>query len=85
MLVNGNAGHERLHQCETEAAIDSFPVGQSPLAVVLDYDCHRVLVESTVDEDMVEMFFEEWWPEDDECQRTYTTPRRCTNCRYCSW
>ena len=28
----------------------------------------------------VEMFFEEWWPEDDECQRTYTTPRRCTHC-----
>jgi hypothetical protein len=28
----------------------------------------------------VEMFFEEWWPEDDVCQRTYTTPRRCTNC-----
>jgi hypothetical protein len=26
------------------------------------------------------MFFEEWWPEDDVCQRTYTTPRRCTNC-----
>lgn len=28
----------------------------------------------------VEMFFEEWWPEDDECLRTYTTPRRCTRC-----
>ena len=27
-----------------------------------------------------EMFFEEWWPEDDECVRTYTTPRRCTRC-----
>ena len=28
----------------------------------------------------VEMFFEEWWPEDDECVRTYSTPRRCTRC-----
>ena len=28
----------------------------------------------------VEMIFEEWWPEEDECQRTYTTPRRCTHC-----
>jgi hypothetical protein len=28
----------------------------------------------------VDMFFEEWWPEDDECVRTYSTPRRCTSC-----
>ena len=28
----------------------------------------------------VEMFFEEWWPEDDACVRTYSTPRRCTRC-----
>jgi hypothetical protein len=28
----------------------------------------------------IEMFFEEWRPEDDECVRTYSTPRRCTNC-----
>ena len=28
----------------------------------------------------VEMFFEEWWPEDDECVRTYSTARRCTRC-----
>ena len=28
----------------------------------------------------VETFFEEWWPEDDECVRTYSTPRRCTRC-----
>ena len=27
-----------------------------------------------------EMYFEEWWPEDDECLRTYCTPRRCSRC-----
>jgi hypothetical protein len=28
----------------------------------------------------VEMFFEEWWPEDDECIRTYTPAKRCPKC-----
>ncbi len=27
-----------------------------------------------------EMFFEEWWPEDDECLRTYSPARRCSRC-----
>ena len=27
-----------------------------------------------------EMFFEEWWPEDDECLRTYSPAKRCSNC-----
>ena len=28
----------------------------------------------------VEMFFEEWWPDEDECMRTYTPAKRCPNC-----
>lgn len=28
----------------------------------------------------VEMFFEEWWPEDDECVRTYSPAKRCPTC-----
>jgi len=28
----------------------------------------------------VEMFFEEWWPEDDECLRTYSPAKRCPTC-----
>ncbi|MBI3550266.1 MAG: hypothetical protein HY078_14600 [Elusimicrobia bacterium] len=28
----------------------------------------------------VEMFFEEWWPEDNECVRTYTPAKRCPTC-----
>ncbi|MFH1725497.1 MAG: hypothetical protein ABII00_12880 [Elusimicrobiota bacterium] len=28
----------------------------------------------------VGMYFEEWWPEDDECVRTYTSARRCPTC-----
>ena len=27
-----------------------------------------------------DMFFEEWWPEDDECMRTYTPAKRCSGC-----
>ena len=27
-----------------------------------------------------EMFFEEWWPEDDECLRTYSPAKRCSGC-----
>ena len=27
-----------------------------------------------------EMYFEEWWPEDDECVRTYGPPKRCSGC-----
>lgn len=27
-----------------------------------------------------DMFFEEWWPEDDECVRTYSPAKRCTHC-----
>ena len=27
-----------------------------------------------------DMYFEEWWPEDDECLRTYSPARRCTTC-----
>ena len=27
-----------------------------------------------------EMFFEEWWPEDCECVRTYSPARRCPQC-----
>jgi len=28
----------------------------------------------------VEMFFEEYWPEDDECVRTYCPAKRCPKC-----
>lgn len=28
----------------------------------------------------VEMFFEEWWPEEDECLRTYSPAKRCPTC-----
>src|SRR5580700_10336643 len=28
----------------------------------------------------VALYFEEWWPQDDECVRTYCTPKRCTQC-----
>ena len=28
----------------------------------------------------VEMFFEEWWPEEEECVRTYSPAKRCTQC-----
>ncbi len=27
-----------------------------------------------------EMFFEEWWPRDEECLRTYFPARRCSRC-----
>jgi len=27
-----------------------------------------------------EMFFDEWWPEDDECLRTYSPAKRCMSC-----
>mgnify|MGYP001591873753 CR=1 FL=1 len=27
-----------------------------------------------------DMFFEEWWPEDDECVRTYSPAKRCSHC-----
>ncbi len=27
-----------------------------------------------------DMFFEEWWPEDDECIRTYSPAKRCGSC-----
>jgi len=27
-----------------------------------------------------EMFFEEWWPEEDECVRTYSPAKRCSRC-----
>lgn len=27
-----------------------------------------------------EMFFEEWWPEEDECLRTYGPAKRCSGC-----
>ena len=27
-----------------------------------------------------DMFFEEWWPEDDECLRTYSPAKRCPSC-----
>ncbi len=27
-----------------------------------------------------EMFFDEWWPEDDECLRTYSPAKRCSHC-----
>ena len=26
------------------------------------------------------MFFEEWWPEEDECVRTYSPAKRCSCC-----
>ena len=28
----------------------------------------------------VDMFFEEWWPEEDECVRTYSPAKRCPAC-----
>ena len=28
----------------------------------------------------VPMFFEEWWPEEDECLRTYSPARHCGGC-----
>jgi hypothetical protein len=28
----------------------------------------------------VEMYFEEWWPEEDECVRTYSPAKRCPGC-----
>lgn len=28
----------------------------------------------------VQMYFEEWWPEDDECVRTYSPAKRCPTC-----
>ena len=28
----------------------------------------------------VGMFFEEWWPEEDECIRTYSPAKRCPKC-----
>ncbi|MFC1680086.1 hypothetical protein ACFL2T_07765 [Elusimicrobiota bacterium] len=28
----------------------------------------------------VEMYFEEWWPEDDMCVRTYSPAKRCPAC-----
>jgi len=28
----------------------------------------------------VDMNFEEWWPTDDECVRTYTPAKRCPQC-----
>ncbi|MEK7747202.1 MAG: hypothetical protein AAB576_11100 [Elusimicrobiota bacterium] len=28
----------------------------------------------------VDMFFEEWWPDEEECMRTYTPAKRCPNC-----
>lgn len=28
----------------------------------------------------VEMFFEEWWPSDEECVRTYTPAKKCPYC-----
>lgn len=27
-----------------------------------------------------EMFFEEWWPREDECLRTYSPAKRCSSC-----
>ncbi len=27
-----------------------------------------------------EMYFEEWWPEEEECVRTYSPARRCSRC-----
>ena len=27
-----------------------------------------------------DMFFDEWWPEDDECLRTYSPAKRCSHC-----
>lgn len=27
-----------------------------------------------------DMFFDEWWPEDDECLRTYSPAKRCQGC-----
>lgn len=27
-----------------------------------------------------DMYFEEWWPEDDECLRTYSPAKRCPSC-----
>ncbi|MBI5631422.1 MAG: hypothetical protein HY921_11125 [Elusimicrobia bacterium] len=27
-----------------------------------------------------DMFFEEWWPEEDECLRTYSPSKRCGSC-----
>ncbi|HAM35244.1 MAG TPA: hypothetical protein DEB40_13870 [Elusimicrobia bacterium] len=27
-----------------------------------------------------DMFFEEWWPEEGECVRTYTPAKRCSRC-----
>jgi hypothetical protein len=26
------------------------------------------------------MYFDEWWPEDDECLRTYSPAKRCSHC-----
>ncbi|MBI3298132.1 MAG: hypothetical protein HYZ75_08210 [Elusimicrobia bacterium] len=28
----------------------------------------------------VDMYFEEYWPEEDECVRTYVPAKRCTGC-----
>ena len=28
----------------------------------------------------IEMYFEEWWPEEDECVRTYSPAKRCPGC-----
>lgn len=28
----------------------------------------------------VEMYFEEWWPEEDVCVRTYSPAKRCPTC-----
>ena len=28
----------------------------------------------------VDMYFEEWWPEEEECVRTYTPAKKCPQC-----
>ncbi len=28
----------------------------------------------------IDMFFEEWWPGDEECIRTYTPAKKCPHC-----
>jgi hypothetical protein len=27
-----------------------------------------------------DMYFDEWWPQDDECLRTYSPAKRCSHC-----
>ena len=58
------------HQRQGEAAFPKFCPSCGAGMEKFCLSCHK----------KAEMYFEEWWPEDDECLRTYCTPRRCSRC-----